>query len=81
MKTYSSFSMNGSLIMGNCLSVEDCLIETIKRANELGFVKTFSNKERKLKFRILESNVSYSETNGVDYTDGQLVMETEIILK
>ena len=84
MKLYSSYDQNGKLIIGSCLSVEDCISSTMKRINIKGFSKTFLEKEnlveRKFKFSISEVEMIYVEGEGNDFTDDKVILNMEITL-
>jgi hypothetical protein len=84
MKLYSAQDQNGRLIIGSCLSVEDCISSTIKRINVEGFSKTFLEKEnlkeRKFKFNIAETEMIYVEGEGTDFTDDKVILNLEITL-
>lgn len=81
MKLYSSIS-KGRLIIGSCSSIEDCIAKTIHRINELGFVNTVLKGQKQVKFNFqIEENEEILTENGIDYTDGIIILEMEVILR
>ena len=83
MKLYSSISEKGRLIIGSCSSIESCIAKTIQRVNELGFANTVhkkGQKQAKFNFQIEECEETLTE-NGIDYSDGLIILEMEVILR
>ena len=82
MKLYSSIS-KGRLIIGSCSSVENCIVKTVQRINELGFANTVrekGQKQAKFNFQIEECEEFLTE-NGIDYSDGIIILEMEMIIR
>ena len=83
MKLYSSISEKGRLIIGSCSSVENCIVKTIQRVNELGFANTVhkkGQKQAKFNFQIEECE-SFLTENGIDYSDGSIILEMEMVIR
>jgi hypothetical protein len=82
MKLYSSFDKNNKPIIGSCLSVESCIVKTVQRVNELGFSNTVlkGQKQAKFNFQIEECEETLTE-NGIDYTDGIIILEMEMVIR
>ena len=83
MKLYSSISGKGRLIIGSCSSIENCIMKTIQRVNELGFANTVhekGQKQAKFNFQIEECEEILTE-NGIDYSDGIIILEMEMVIR
>lgn len=83
MKLYSSISGKGQLIIGSCSSVENCIVKTVQRINELGFINTVHKKgQKQVKFNFqIEENEEILTENGIDYSDGLIILEMELIVR
>jgi hypothetical protein len=83
MKLYSSISEKGRLIIGSCSSIENCIVKTVQRVNELGFANTVHEKgQKQAKFNFqIEENEEILTENGIDYSDGLIILEMELIVR